>query len=305
MIGGGVARSRPPGRMVTAAGRRLHVLSHVSDGPTVVLESGLGEPLSLWHWVIERVVAEGRCSLVAYERPGVGFSGSARPPRPDRYPAVLKAVLDRVGTAPPYVLVGHSVGGLLIRMFADRYPDLVGGMVFVDSTHPDQYQRSAAQRRGLEPFDRALRHLVRRARLNRPLLPAAVSMFEGLPADLVEQTADMAMRLSTLRTARAELALTRTDWAAGARRLSEVDCPVAVLSASSTVSRDPTVVEMHLDLAELSRTHRVGVVAGAGHVGLLAERHYAERVVDAIGWVRSAGDTVRPSPPASSSSSKD
>lgn len=276
-----------PGRKLRVDDRSLHVLSRVSSGPTIVLESGIGMPLTTWSWIFDQFAARGT-SVLAYERPGVGFSSGARPPAPERYPEQLMSVLRIAGAPPPYILVGHAVGGLLIRMFAARYPELVAGMVFVDAAHPDQYERSIAKRNGLTESNHVLRRLIAERTVGRPAGFASAHLRPG--PDLVQLTNSAALRPSTRRGARREVALSRTRWAAGARQLSGVTCPVAVVSAGSTLSGAPLFVNLHQELAELSDVHRSETVAGADHVTVLTNKEHAERVVDAIAWVRSSMD---------------
>src|SRR5205085_10280616 len=77
-------------------------------------------------------------SGVAYDRPGYGWSGPATQPRTlENVSCDLEGLLAAGGVQPPYILVGHSLGGPYIREFARRNPDTVAGMVFVDSSHED------------------------------------------------------------------------------------------------------------------------------------------------------------------------
>jgi pimeloyl-ACP methyl ester carboxylesterase len=106
--------------------------------PPVVLVSSLGDPATYWRQVI-RLLSTGP-RVISYDRPGVGAS----PPRPGPNPPVsygtfaaeLAALLDHLGVSVPVVLVGHSVGSLIIRVFAGAYPGRVGGMVHIDGSVP-------------------------------------------------------------------------------------------------------------------------------------------------------------------------
>jgi len=125
-----------PGRLIDVGeGRRLHIVCQGTGSPTVVLESGAGEGWYTWALVQPALARSYRtCS---YDRAGIGFSD----PRSGRSIAALNddlhALLRRGGEEPPYVLVGHSLGGLLVQRFAARYPELVAGIVLVDSVHED------------------------------------------------------------------------------------------------------------------------------------------------------------------------
>jgi pimeloyl-ACP methyl ester carboxylesterase len=114
--------------------------------PPVVLVSSLSAPASYWQQVIDQLSTGAR--VISYDRPGVGAS----PPRPAHSPPVsystfsaeLAALLDHLGVTTPSVLVGHSAGSLIARVFAGAYPGRVGGMVHVDGSVPRLFLRPAA-----------------------------------------------------------------------------------------------------------------------------------------------------------------
>lgn len=108
-------------------------------GPrTVILESGLGDTLDVWT-AVQPQIAAGCSRTVAYNRAGYDGSDPALGPR-DAATIVgeLRAELQRRHIAPPYVLVGHSLGGLYMQYFARNFPDDVAGLVLIDSTHWNQ-----------------------------------------------------------------------------------------------------------------------------------------------------------------------
>jgi len=111
--------------------------------PTVIVEAGLNEPgatSGTWDQVIEGVAASTR--ICVYDRANLGRSGAAPKPRTSQDIADdLHTLLDEAHIGGPYILVGHSIGGLHVRLYASRYPQDVAGMVLVDSSHPDQFAR--------------------------------------------------------------------------------------------------------------------------------------------------------------------
>jgi pimeloyl-ACP methyl ester carboxylesterase len=115
--------------------------------PPVVLVSSLGDPASYWKQVISQLNQGSR--VISYDRPGIGAS----PPRPGpnlplsygRFAAELAALLDHLGVTTPAVLVGHSIGSLIIRVFAGAYPGRVAGMVYVDGSVPELLLRPGAE----------------------------------------------------------------------------------------------------------------------------------------------------------------
>ena len=132
------------GRMVDAGGFRVRLVSEGESqpGPTVVLECGIAGPTSAsWAWVRRSV--QHFAPVVAYDRAGLGRSDPGPLPRDGRTIArELRAALASAGVAPPYVLVGHSFGGLIARIFTAEFPADVVGVVLVDSTHPLQLRRA-------------------------------------------------------------------------------------------------------------------------------------------------------------------
>ncbi len=113
--------------------------------PTVVFENGFGSPLAVWTEV-QRTIADST-RTIAYERPGVGQSEpSTSQPTVTHTAAELHELLGKLGAKPPYVLVGHSWGGPLIRTFAATYPGEVLGLVYVD---PTDFTETAEEMRAL------------------------------------------------------------------------------------------------------------------------------------------------------------
>jgi pimeloyl-ACP methyl ester carboxylesterase len=128
----------PPGRLVDLGGRSLHIdcSGPRAAGPTIVFESGLGEGFYVWALVRAEIQKERRAC--AYDRAGIGFSDPTPHPRTvDALNADLHELLVRSGETGPFVLVGHSLGGLLANRYARRYANEVAGLVLVDSAHED------------------------------------------------------------------------------------------------------------------------------------------------------------------------
>ena len=125
---------------VDIGGRRLDVVHTGSGGPAVVFEVGLADSLDTW-LPVSTAIAKVTTSI-AYSRAGFGRSDRS----PDGYAARhavsdLHALLHRLPLAPPYILVGRSYGGLLMRLYTSLYPSDVAGLVLVDGSHERQVQR--------------------------------------------------------------------------------------------------------------------------------------------------------------------
>lgn len=125
------------GRLIDVGGHRLHVHGMGNAGPTVVIDSGIGGSSIEWSAIQQEVAKFGRA--IVYDRAGYAFSEEAPGPRTsDRAVEELHALLHKAGIPGPYILVGHSFGGLNARIFAHRYPQDVAGVVLVDATHEDE-----------------------------------------------------------------------------------------------------------------------------------------------------------------------
>lgn len=130
----------PPGKLVDIGGGRLHIHCTGEGSPTVIMDAGLGDSSVTWELVQPEISKFTRaCS---YDRAGYGWSDAPNEPRTSANIAnELDRLLTRAAVPGPYVLVGHSFGGFNIRVFASRHREQVAGMVFVDSSHPDQLNR--------------------------------------------------------------------------------------------------------------------------------------------------------------------
>jgi pimeloyl-ACP methyl ester carboxylesterase len=139
------ARAFPaPGRMVDVGARRLQLDCRGAGSPVVVFESGLDSLGSLsWSAVQDEVAKTTRAC--AYSRAGLMWSDPAGAPFSSARTADdLHKALVAAGEAPPYVMVGHSLGGPYLLTFTERHGNDVAGLVFVDASHPDQLARLRA-----------------------------------------------------------------------------------------------------------------------------------------------------------------
>ncbi len=133
-------RFLPLGELIDIGGRRLHLLAKGTEGPTVVIEQGAGEPSLSWFGLQAEISQFARVCL--YDRAGYQWSDPVAGPRSieDRVKD-LHALLVKDGVPGPYVLVAHSYGGFLVRLFARDYGDSVAGLVLVDTPDEGVYFR--------------------------------------------------------------------------------------------------------------------------------------------------------------------
>jgi pimeloyl-ACP methyl ester carboxylesterase len=143
-----------PRKQVTTLNGRLFEYTISGAGrPTLVLMAGSGGPIESWFKVMASFETLG--TVFAYNRPGVG--GSDKPGAPEtglRVVETLRRLLMHAGLTPPYVLVGHSIGGLYANLFARKYADETAGAVFLDAAAPEDVvvmaQRKGALQRAVE-----------------------------------------------------------------------------------------------------------------------------------------------------------
>jgi pimeloyl-ACP methyl ester carboxylesterase len=125
----------PPGQLIDVGGHRLHLNCTGSGSPSVVLEPGAGASSSDFAWIAPVVARD--TTVCVYDRAGRGWSDATDSPQDGSHIAAdLHTLLDRAHVPGPYVLAGHSFGGLYVQSFAAQFPDQVAGMVLLDSTAP-------------------------------------------------------------------------------------------------------------------------------------------------------------------------
>ncbi|HEY0582880.1 MAG TPA: alpha/beta hydrolase, partial [Chloroflexota bacterium] len=123
----------PPGQLVDVGGYRLHIHCTGTGSPTVILESALPAGSPVWAWVQPAVSRTSR--VCVYDRAGESWSDIGPKPRDaTRVATELHTLLANAGVDGPFVLVGHSFGGLYTRVFASQYRDQVVGMVLIDAS---------------------------------------------------------------------------------------------------------------------------------------------------------------------------
>jgi pimeloyl-ACP methyl ester carboxylesterase len=184
------------GRLVDIGGYRLHFHCMGQGGPSVILDAGQGQSSLSWD-AIQREIAK-TTQVCAYDRAGLGWSDPGFRPRTAHVMAEeLHQLLEAAGIPKPYILVGASLGGLNVRVFAHIYPQEVAGLVLLDAAHEEQYlpeaiRKALKQMAGMMSLMGGYSELVVRsgiAALFPRLLPG------GSSASLAAQT-DQALRVA-------------------------------------------------------------------------------------------------------------
>jgi len=288
----GEARDRrrfpPPGRLIDIGGRRLHLFEAGVGPPTVVIIPAVGDGVLLWLSVLRELATETR--VCVYERSGIGWSDSRRHGRRtvDGMADDLHTLLDAAEIKPPYVLAGHSFGGIVARRFTARRSDGVCGLLLIDSSHEDQARRLREEgwREGsLSNVQRALRRQARVLGARR--LAAALGLLRHLdteaereaPADFVA-----ASRADILSTRRRRVVV--RELLILARPLGQPPdlgaLPLTVITSAEPDHRwraRPAWVRLQAELAALSSDSRHVYASRAGHYVHLDE---PELVVQAV-----------------------
>jgi pimeloyl-ACP methyl ester carboxylesterase len=290
-------RFPPPGRMVDVDGHRLHIrpTGAQTATPTVVLEAGMASMSANWAWVQDELASEYR--VVTYDRAGLGWSD----PGTGRLDAASSAVelhtaLRAAGCDPPYVLAGHSYGGLVVRVFADRYPGEVAGLVLVDASHPDQWAHIPASRHGRTvAWANRMTAALARVGLLR-LLRTERSYITGLPARPYAEMRAYLARPEGWRTGAGGLLAWGRQSRAQVNAAGDLgDLPLVVLSVTEQSRYGDVLTRLQAELLSLSSNSRHITVAGATHYTLVSEREHAAVVSGAIRAVISAaGSGDRP-----------
>ncbi len=138
-----------PDNLSTVGGYKMHIYCTGQGSPTVILDAGMGDSFISWRKVQPEIAKFTR--VCSYDRAGIGYSDSSpRPSTSKDFAQELHMLLHNAGVAPPYVLVGHSMGGFDVRLYASLYRNEVVGMVLVDSSHPEQQKRLPPELKDLD-----------------------------------------------------------------------------------------------------------------------------------------------------------
>jgi pimeloyl-ACP methyl ester carboxylesterase len=256
-----------PGQLVDVGGFRLHIHCVGTGTPTVVLDAGLGGTSLDWNLVQTQIGQTTR--VCAYDRAGMGWSESGPTPRtPARIASELHTLLGKAGIAGPYILVGHSLAGKNVRIFALQHPNEVVGMVLVDarSEYVDKHT-SLAEAQAFQQAVAAQGNLYRLAR-TLGLVRLFGASLEGTPAMTAETRLEMAFFASGERAldATAAEALERATDDGQLRAAPGLgDLPLIVLAAGESMEHLPYWPEAQRDQAALSTNGRLIVVEGSGH----------------------------------------
>jgi pimeloyl-ACP methyl ester carboxylesterase len=261
-------RYPPPGEMVDVGGHRLHLHCVGSGSPTVVFESGKGGTVLDWSLVQPQLATETR--VCTYDRAGLGWSEAGPLPRtPERVVEDLHTLLGTAGERGPYVLAAHSLGGRYVRLFAERYPDQVAGMVLVDarSEYHDQHIAPAlkaelAARNTPGPEIEPMRRLGLLRLFAAPISTAGNPEAALLPKDTLTTMMVQSVRPGTVAAAQSEFTeLEQSDAILQTATLGNL--PLRVLVSEQASAVDPLWMEGQEDQAARSTNSTLRFLPGS------------------------------------------
>ncbi|WP_309645927.1 alpha/beta hydrolase [Phenylobacterium sp.] len=291
-------------------GRRLNLRCSGAGSPTVLLESGFAAPSLAWGRVQPKIAATNR--VCSYDRAGYGFSDEGPAPRDGAATARdLDNALRAARIKGPLVLVGHSAGGLYVRLFAARRPEQVAGMVLVDTSVEFQDRRLAAAfgpgAGGLGAIrDRAVRCLEAAELKALPsqaesLVVCTPKAREGQPPETIAARLAEAMSPANWRTQISEV---DTLWVETSRQVAAAgglgDTPLIVLTAGDAYAQVPEPhrtranaiwAGLHREVAALSTRGEQRVVAKSSHMMIFDQ---PDAIVAAVAEVTAMSRAPRP-----------
>jgi pimeloyl-ACP methyl ester carboxylesterase len=268
--------------MIEVQGRMMHLFATGSDGPTVVLETGASGYFGAWEWVQQELSKYTR--VVSYDRLGMGFSESAKGKRDGATIArELDGLLRRSGEKAPYILVGHSYGGLLAMEYAHLYPQKTAGLVLVDPSHPDQIARSPELRRSMENFRRFFHVASIAAHFG---LMRHTNILSGLTEGLSDQERARGRAFLAshrhLKSSARELDAWK-DTTDQTRSLDLGELPLTILSAGEPrVAWVKEFQRMHEEMTDLSTHASHRIIPGVEHLNIVTNPENALHVIAAI-----------------------
>lgn len=277
------ARYPPPGTFVTVDARKVYIDCAGKGVPTVVLESGLGGPTVLWGAMQPKLAQTIR--VCSYDRDGIGWSEESHQPRSAaRFASDLDATLHAAGEAGPYVMVGHSIGGMLILNFARLYPDDVAGVVLLEPTHPAQFAEGSEQRHDHQkalPIFRAGPTLAILGWLRGALWATNKLKPLPLPSTTRAEYIALASSYKAANAMKSEAEALMTVCRDSAKLPSLQDKPLLVLSGSKSLEEGfPVALREQMTRLSTRGVHRI--VPNASHSGIVLKPEPAAISVAAI-----------------------
>ncbi len=287
---------RHPGKLIEVGSHRLHFYCkgplNITDKymPTVVIEAGCGWHSTMYYWLQEKLSQSLR--VCSYDRAGLGWSEDSHHPRDaEQISKQLHSLLNKADINGPIILVGHSIAGLYLRVYANKYPENIVGMVFLDSSHPRQNEilpvSGFTRRQRLHNKLMAVYTTLGISRFYNPLWELENTHTIYLPYSVQKKLA----YLYTFRQSYTTPLIEFDSFEMAATQALNVgdlgDLPLLVITAPSPDTNQLTAnwkkhmiswSSLQRDLLSLSSNSHYRIIENSGHCTLLTKQKYATQV---------------------------
>lgn len=282
-IAGSIARNRlaaqypAPGKLVDVGGYRMHIHCMGEGSPTVVMESGLNDFSLQWSSVQAEIGQFAR--VCVYDRSGFGWSETSPHPRTvETMVSELHTLLQNAEVEGPYMMVGHSFGGIVVREFTHQHPNEVTGIVLVDSAHEQHFVRIPAFATLTEAMASQFKLFATLNSFGIMALSPTQIPARGLEGETLEQYRALLATTDYFNAAVIESSSFLTEYGNGStRKLKSLDdLPLIVLtrglpdslpilSEQENAQYDATWHEMQRELVGLSSNGKQIIAQNSGH----------------------------------------
>lgn len=297
----------PPGELVDVGGYRLHIncvgptKPNDEDLPTVIIEAGAGTASPNYYLILNGVAEKTKVCI--YDRAGLAWSDESNLPRDAAtISKALHTLLDKKGIERPFVFAGHSIAGLYMRDYVERYPEDVAGLVFLDPSHPDQLARGGISKAQTEEMIASAKTMISIVQwlntlglteLYNPVVQMSPD-YAAAPEEIQRQLDYLSKRPTAFDAGFAELDGFDAAGKQAAMNKSLGDRPVIVISATQPlpdgilpegVSKEKfqaEFVKLHEEIAALSTRGEHVKIDSADHMGLITNRDNAAKAVPYI-----------------------
>lgn len=272
----------PPGNLIDVGGYKLHLYCIGEGAPTVILDAAFPAQVSNWIWVQPQIAKTTR--VCAYDRAGHGWSDPGPEPRDaQQHARELKTLLEKANEQGPFVLVGHSLGGLYVREFADMFPDQVAGMALIEGTHPDSWKRqNITEGVGADAGMLSVAPMLARVGFFRAGLFPVPKADAALPE---QQRAEEQAYFDSVKYFE-NLRAVNNSFSAALQQVRETKSldnkPLVIVIGTASENFQGIARELQDELLKLSTNTTFVSVEGATHSGLVDDERFADETANAI-----------------------